>query len=139
MKLRFIIHFHPSKALECREFPSSSTITVKSGWVIGAIDVDGYKVGNGGGFGYVTKLAPKEKVTAIEYGYMEHENWATGTLCSLTIHTNFDEYGPYSYRYGYSGCFNIKRVEIPSDISFKNFLKKNAEETTDGDITIHRD
>ena len=130
------------KALECPELPKSSTITVRAGWIIDAIDVDGYNVGGQGGNPYVTELGLKEKVIAVEYGfYVSNDGfWPTGTMCSLTIYTNFDDYGPFSRR---DGCSDIKKVHIPSNMSFQRFMKKNAEETNDGSwggtgVTINR-
>ena len=122
--------------------PKSSTIIVNSGWIIDAITVDGYKVGGNGGAKYEIELGIKEKVTAVEYGYLRYGDgfWHTGTMCSLTIFTNIDDYGPYSRR---GACQDIKRIEIPAGMSFQKFMKKNAEGTNDGNwagtgVTINR-
>ena len=129
--------------MNCPELPKSSKITVNAGWIIDAIDVDGYKVGGEGGNAYVSELGMKEKVTAVEYGYYPPGAdgfWPTGTMCSLTIFTNIDDYGPYSRR---SGCQDVKRINIPAGMSFQKFMKKNAEAINDGGwggtgVTINR-
>ena len=84
----------------------------------------------------------KEKVTAVEYGFYPSSSgfWPTGTMCSLTIFTNIDDYGPYSRR---NGCKDIKRIEIPAGMSFQKFMKKNSEAINDGSwagtgVTINR-
>ena len=126
--------------MECPELPISSTITVRAGWIIDEIDVDGYSVGGKGGGPVVYKLGLGEKVTAVEYGYQGGTFWPTGTMCKLTIHTNFAEYGPLAYK---RGCQNVKTVQIPSNISFQKFMKENAEAISDKSwagtaVTIHR-
>ena len=133
--------FQSKKALNCPELPKSSTITVRAGWIIDAIAVDGNQVGGNGGHPYVTELLLKEKVTAVEFGYHYGNGfWPTGTMCSLTIYTNVDDYGPYSNQ---AGCRDIQRVNVPAGMSFQKFMKQNAEETTDGNwggtgVTINR-
>ena len=132
------------KALQCPTYPTSSIITVKAGWIIDAIDVDGLWIGGTGGRKYITELGLKEKVTAIEYGYHHDEDgyWHTGSMCSFTIYINYDDYGPFGRHP--RGCTDIQKMDVPSDMSFKQFMKKNAEETNDGrwsnlGVTIPRD
>ena len=121
----------------------SSTITVRAGWIIDGLDVDGSNFGGPGGNPNVIELGPKETVTAVEYGFWPARIgfWPTGTMCSLKIYTNFNNYGPYSER---DRCSDIKKIFVPFDMSFEQFMKKYAEETNDGSwggsvLTINRD
>ena len=128
------------------EPPVSSRITVRAGWVIDAIDVDGHYVGGKGGSAHVFELDQEEKVTSIEFGYQSEDGfWPTGTMCSLTIFTNMGDtdkhYGPYA---GRDSCQDIQRIEVPGGMSFQNFMKKSAEDMNDGSwggtiVTINRD
>ena len=108
--------------------------------------MDGLRIGGTGGAESHIDLARNEKIFRIQFGHPTNTYWPSGTMCALTIYSiNTDiiysntvqEYGPYSAR---PDCTNIAAIEIPSNMSFKQFFEAKAGTVSNqNEVVLHID